>query len=153
MAKAGNYAFKRTLFYWLSMGTSFGLPVVYYATKIGVTKEASGVILPITLILFLAAIKIALDIPRWISTWSPSFIKGLVRAIPIYLLFIMLITLGLTLKVLIDRQVQLAFMSYFETVLVIFGSMTVGSVFNAFHLKYKELTLISKGYVLGVVNR
>jgi hypothetical protein len=26
-------------------------------------------------------------------------------------------------------------------------------VFDAFHLKYKELYLISKGYVLGVVNK
>ena len=41
---------------------------------------------------------------------------------------------------------------YFETVLVLFGGIAVGSVIEAFHLKYKELDLIAKGY-LGVVNK
>ena len=69
------------------------------------------------------------------------------------MLFRSLITLGLALKYIIESQLEVAFHMYFETVLVVFGSIAVASIIEAVHLKYKELDLIEKGYVLGVVNK
>ena len=100
-----------------------------------------------------AIIRLCIAIPGWVATWRTSFVKGIIKSIPVYLLFITLITLGLTFKYLLEQQITIAFTLYFEVILVLFGSLCVASVFNALHLKYKELDLIEKGYVLGVVNK
>ena len=148
-----NYKKLKNYYYWLAFLTGYIFPFMYFFIKLGVTKQTTKIVIPTLIVGVLAILKLASDIPRWVSTWEPSFKKGLVKAIPKILLFIMLITLGLTLKYILKRQIDLAFTAYFETVFVLFGSMSVGSVFEAFHLKYKELYLISKGYVLGVVNK
>jgi hypothetical protein len=74
-------------------------------------------------------------------------------AIPKLLLFIILIFVGIVLKWLIERQLEASFFTYFETVIVLFGGQAIGAIIEAFHLKYYQLDLIAKGYVLGVVNK
>lgn len=147
-----NYA-KRVLFYWLAFGVSYVFPFLYFLIKLGITQQKTTIVIPVIIIGFMGIIRLSSDIPRWVGTWRPSFGKGLIKAIPKILLFIILITLGLTLKIIIEREIELKFAMYFETVLVLFGGIAVGSVIEAFHLKYKELDLIAKGYVLGVVNK
>lgn len=148
-----NYFKQRVLYYWLAFIASYVFPFTYFFIKLGITKQATKLVLPVVLILALGVIKLASDIPKWVSTWKPSFRKGLIKAIPKLLLFIFLITIGLTLKHMLQRQIEIAFTAYFETVLVLFGGMSVGSIFEAYHLKYKELSLLASGYVLGVVNK
>ena len=148
-----NPALRRRLYYWLAIGTSYGFPIGYYAVKLGFTKTSSSIVLPIVLMGFLGVIRIGMDVPIWVRSWRPSFLKGMIKGIPVILLFIMMITFGLALKYMLDHQVSLSFAPYFETVLVLFGSSSVGSVINAMHLKYKELDLMAKGYVLGTINK
>lgn len=148
-----NYSMRRYCYYWLAFLISYGFPFLYFFIKLGITQEATKLVMPVVILMALGILKLASDTPKWVSTWRPSFKKGMIKAIPKILLFIMLITLGLTLKYVLERQVEVAFISYFETVLVLFGGMSVGSIFEAMHLKYKELDLIKKGYVLGVVNK
>jgi hypothetical protein len=94
--------------------------------------------MPILILAFLGVIRIAMDVPAWIANWQPSFAKGLLKALPTLLLFGMLITIGLTLQYVIETQPALPFGVYFEAVLTLFGSLSVGSVLEAFHLKFKE---------------
>lgn len=147
-----NYV-KRVLFYWLSFSVSYVFPFLYFLIKLGITQQKTTIVIPVIIIGFMGIIRLSSDIPRWVGSWKPSFGKGLIKAIPKILLFIILITLGLTLKTIITREIEIKFAMYFETVLVLFGGIAVGSVIEAFHLKYKELDLIAKGYVLGVVNK
>lgn len=152
--EAVSYTAQRYAFYWTSFTMSYLFPLTYFGIKLGVTQEATkSISMPLVLIAFFGIIKLATDIPGWVSAWKPGFWKGMIRAIPMIALFIVLITFGLVLKYLIDNQVGLPFAAYFESVLVLFGGMSTGSVLGAFHLKYKELDYISKGYVLGVVNK
>lgn len=144
---------KRYLYYWLSFIMSYIFPFMYFIIKLGVTKTATTVVMPVVILGIIAVLKLCAAIPEWISTWNPSIMKGIIKSIPIYLLFICLITFGLLFKYMLEKQIQVAFGAYFEVVLVVFGGHTVGSILSAFHLKYKEEDLISKGYVLGVVNR
>lgn len=144
---------RRLMYYWLSFTLSYIFPLVYFFIKLGVTQQSTKLVMPVVVLSIIATFKLASDIPKWVSTWQPSFKKGIVKSVPKILLFIILITLGLTLKYILEKQIEVAFTSYFETVFVLFGGMTVGSIFEAFHLKYKELYLIEKGYVLGVVNK
>ena len=150
-----NYDKLRVRYYWLAFITSYIFPFAYFAIKLGLTQEdrSAKIVMPVLIIGILGIIKLSSDIPRWVSTWQPSFLKGLIKAVPKILLFIILITLGLTLKYVLENSIDVSFVSYFETVLVLFGGMAVGSIFEAFHLKYKELDLMSKGYVLGVINK
>jgi hypothetical protein len=150
-----NYQKLKNRYYWLGFLTGYVLPFVYFAIKLGFTEQSvsNKIVMPVLVVGTLGIIKLASDMPRWVSTWEPSFMKGLAKATPKILLFIVLITLGLTLKYVIENSIDVAFTAYFETVIVLFGSMSVASIFEAFHLKYKELYLISKGYVLGVVNK
>ena len=150
-----NYNQKKNMYYWISFAVGYVLPFVYFAIKLGFTEASisNKIVMPTIIVGTLGIIKLASDMPRWVSTWEPSLMKGLAKATPKILLFIVLITLGLTLKYVIENSIDVAFTSYFETVIVLFGSMSVASIFEAFHLKYKELYLISKGYVLGVVNK
>ena len=143
---------RKILFYWIAFAFSYIFPFVYFLIKLGITRSTTKIVLPVLIVGVFAVLKLASDLPKWVSTWEPSIWKGLVKATPKFLLFIVLITLGLALKYIIERQVQLAFATYFETVIVLFGGMSVGSIFEAYHLYYKEQYLISKGYVLGVVN-
>ena len=147
------YRTRKNLFYWVAFACGYIFPFVYFLIKLGLTQSTTKIVLPVMIVMLLAVLKLGADLPKWVSTWEPSIWKGIVKAIPKFLLFIVLITMGLALKYIIERQVQLAFATYFETVLVLFGGMSVGAVFEAYHLYYKELYLISKGYVLGVVNR
>ena len=144
---------KRVLYYWLALVVGYIFPFVYFLIRTGITKQRTVIVFPIILIGILAVFKISADISGWTKSWKPSIGKGLVKSIPKLLLFILLITFGLTLKYIVERQLEAAFHMYFETVLVVFGSITVASIIEAVHLKYKELDLIEKGYVLGVVNK
>jgi hypothetical protein len=155
MSTTPNYAKLKNTYYWIGFLIGYVLPFAYFAIKLGFTEAAvsSKLVMPTIIVGTIGIIKLASDIPQWVSAWEPSLFKGLVKASPKILLFIVLITLGLTLKYVIENAIDVAFTSYFETVIVLFGSMAVASVFDAFHLKYKELYLLSKGYVLGVVNK
>ncbi len=155
MSTTPNYAKLKNTYYWIGFLIGYFLPFAYFAIKLGFTEApvSSRLVMPTIIVGTIGIIKLASDIPQWVSAWEPSLFKGLVKASPKILLFIVLITLGLTLKYVIENAIDVAFTSYFETVIVLFGSMAVASVFDAFHLKYKELYLLSKGYVLGVVNK
>ena len=155
MSTTPNYAKLKNTYYWIAFLIGYLLPFAYFAIKLGFTETpvSSRLVMPTIIVGTIGIIKLASDIPQWVSAWEPSLFKGLVKASPKILLFIVLITLGLTLKYVIENAIDVAFTSYFETVIVLFGSMAVASVFDAFHLKYKELYLLSKGYVLGVVNK
>lgn len=144
---------KRYIFYWLSFLVSYIFPFTYFFIKLGITKTATTLVMPVVVLGIVAILELCKAIPEWVSTWNPSILKGIIKAIPIYLLFICLITFGLLLRYMLHKQIDVAFGLYFEVVLVMFGSMSVGSTLKAFHMKYKELDLIAKGYVLGVVNR
>ena len=144
---------KRVLYYWLALVVGYVFPFVYFLIRTGVTQQRTTIVFPIILISILAVFKISTDVSGWTKSWKPGIGKGLVKAIPKLLLFILLITFGLALKYIIERQLEVAFHMYFETVLVVFGSIAVASIIEAVHLKYKELDLIEKGYVLGVVNK
>lgn len=155
MSTTANYAKLKNTYYWIGFLIGYVLPFAYFAIKLGFTQDSvsSKLVIPTIIVGTLGIIKLASDIPQWVSAWEPSLFKGLVKASPKILLFIVLITLGLTLKYVIENAIDVAFTAYFETVIVLFGSMAIASVFDAFHLKYKELYLLSKGYVLGVVNK
>ena len=144
---------KRYLFYWLSYIAGYIFPFLYFFIKLGITKTATTIVMPVVILGIFAVLKLCSAIPEWVSTWQPSVGKGLVKSIPIYLLFICLITFGLVFKYMLEKQIEIAFDSYFEVILVVFGGLSVSSVLSAFHMKYKELDLMKKGYVLGVVNR
>ena len=148
----GN-TFKRYLFFWLSFIVGYIAPCVYFVVKLGITKKATSIVMPSLLIIVAVIIKLCASIPEWVSTWKPSFAKGLVKSIPIFLLFIMLMTLGFTLKSIAKEQLEIAFTMYFEVVLVLFGSLSASAFIEALHMKYKELDLLDKGYTLGVVNK
>lgn len=148
----GN-TFKRYLFFWLSFIVGYIVPCVYFIVKLGITKQATTIVMPTVLVIAAVVIKLCSAIPGWIATWKPSFAKGLIKGIPVFLLFIILMTLGFTLKHLATTQLNIAFTMYFEVILVLFGSLSVSAFIEALHLKYKELDLIDKGYVLGVVNK
>jgi hypothetical protein len=143
---------KRYLFYWLSFIASYLFPFLYFFIKLGVTKTATTVVMPVIILGVIAVLKLCAAIPEWVSTWRPTVWKGVLKSIPVYLLFICLITFGLVFKHMIENQVAVAFGSYFEVVLVVFGGHVLGSILGAFHLKYKEEDLLAKGYTLGVVN-
>lgn len=148
-----THATKRYLFFWLSYTIGYLTPLIYFLVKLGITKKATSIVMPVVLLALLAIIKLSSAIPKWVHTWKPSFVKGLVKAIPVYLLFICLTTIGLTLKVMLEQQIIATFNLYFEVVFVVFGSLCIAGVFDALHLKYKELDMMEKGYVLGVVNK
>lgn len=143
---------KRYVYWWVSFTIGYVFPFVYFLIKLGITKTATTLVLPVVILGIVAILKLCDAIPKWIATWQPSIVKGLMSAIPIFLLFICLITFGLVFKYMLEHQVTVAFGAYFEVILVIFGSLSVSSVFGAIHQKYKELDLLKKGYVLGVVN-
>lgn len=145
--------YKRYMYWWLSFITGYMFPFLYFFIKLGVTKQATTIVMPVVIIGIVAVLKLCSAIPEWVSTWQPSILKGILKTIPVYLLFICLITFGLLFKYMLEQQIKLAFNAYFEVVLVLFGGLSVSSVLSAVHLKYKEEDLIAKGYVLGVVNR
>lgn len=144
---------KRIITYWLSIAVGYVFPFVYFFVTAGVTKQSSKLVMP-TLVagIFLFA-KLTGDIREWTKSWRPSFWKGMLVALPKLLLFLILVSVGLVLKWLVEHQIQTSFYVYFETVFVLFGGQALGAIINAFHLKYYQLDLIEKGYVLGVVNK
>ena len=146
-------AVKRYMFFWISFAIGYIFPFVYFLCKLGITKQKVTIVIPVILIGIVGIIKLCSVIPGWIKTWKPSFLKGLVKGIPIYLTTIFMISLGLLFKYILEHQVKVAVTAYFEFVFVFFGALTIGSIFDAFHLKYKELDMIDKGYVLGTVNK
>jgi hypothetical protein len=144
---------QRVAFYWMSFLSGYVFPLSYYGVKLGITKDAATMVLPVILLVLLGVVKLAMDVPNWVSTWRPGIWKGIILMLPVLFVFIFLITFGVGLQYILARQIELNMMPYYETVLVLFGSHTVAGVLNAVHLKYKDLDLISKGYVLGVVNK
>jgi len=144
---------KRYLFFWLSFLIGYVFPFVYFLCKLGMTKKSTSVVIPVLFLAIVGVIKLCLAIPGWVATWKPSVTKGIIKSIPIYLITILLITIGLVLKVVLEKQIKVGFQNYFEFILVFFGSLCIASVFSALHEKYRELDLIDKGYVLGTVNK
>lgn len=144
---------KRYLYWWVSFALGYIFPFTYFAIKLGITKQAKSIVMPVVILGIVAVLELCKAIPEWISTWRPCFLKGFLKSIPIYLLFACMITFGLVLKYLLENSIVISLNLYFEVVLVVFGSLCVSSVFKALHQKYKELDLLSKGYTLGVVNR
>lgn len=143
---------KRYVYWWLSFITGYIFPFVYFFAKLGITKNATSIVMPVVILGIFAILKLCDAIPKWIATWRPSIMKGLIKSIPVFLLFICLVTFGLVFKYMLENQFTLAFGNYFEVIFVIFGGLSVSSVLGALHQKYKELDLLSKGYVLGTVN-
>jgi len=148
-----NLYTKRILAYWLSLSVGYIFPLLYFFITAGITKQTTKWVMPTLIAGIFLISKLTSDISTWTKTWQPSFWKGLVRALPKILLFFILMTLGFSLKYLVERQIDASFNAYFESVIVLFGGQAVGAIIGAFHLKYLELDLISKGYVLGVVNK
>lgn len=144
---------KRYLFFWLSFFIGYMFPFIYFLCKLGITKQSTSVVIPVLFLGIVGIIKLCFAIPDWISAWKPSVTKGIIKSIPIYLITILLITLGLVLKITLEKQIKIGFQNYFEFVLVFFGALCVASIFSALHEKYRELDMIDKGYVLGVVNK
>jgi len=144
---------KRYLFFWLSFLIGYIFPFVYFLCKLGITKQSTSVVVPVLFLGIVGVIKLCLAIPGWVATWKPSVAKGIIKSIPIYLITILLITLGLVLKVILTKQIEIGFQNYFEFVIVFFGALCIASIFSALHEKYRELDLIDKGYVLGTVNK
>lgn len=145
---------KRYIYFWSYFIVGYVLPLLYYIVKLGVTKTKTSttLVMPVLLILVVGVIKLSSVIPEWVKTWKPSFIKGIIASIPIYLITIILITCGLVIKTIMEKQITIAFNYYFEFILVFFGALCISSVLKALHLKYRQLDLIDKGYVLGTIN-
>lgn len=146
-------ASKQYMYYWLQFLVGYVLPIIYYIVKLGITEKRTSLVFAVLILISVAVFKLMMDLPRLVSTWSPSFKKGLVKALPKLFLFILFLTLGLIIKPMATRLLEASFVIYFEAVFVVFGSLAVSSIFEAYHLMYKELHLIEKGYVLGVVNK
>lgn len=144
---------KRYLYWWVSFAIGYVFPFTYFAIKLGITKQATSIVMPVVILGIIAVLQLCKSIPEWISTWRPSFIKGFIKSIPLHLLFICMITFGLVLKYLLENSITISLNLYFEVVLVVFGSHCVSSVFSALHQKHKEIDLLNKGYTLGVVNK
>jgi hypothetical protein len=145
----------KNIYYVVAIFMGYVMPLSYFIIRYGFfyTEEKVKVVFPIVLIIVLLVIRLSVDLPRWVSTWEPSLKKGLVKTIPKLLLLIFFMTLGFTLKYLVEKQIIAWYVTYFETIFILFGGQVVGSIFEAYHLKHKETYLISKGYVLGVVNK
>lgn len=143
---------KRVVFYWVAVAVGYVFPLLYFIITAGVQKQVTRFVLPTLIVGIILVVKLMTDIPKWTKTWKPSVWKGLLQGLPQILLFIILITLGLILKGVAEQQIEIAFRQYFETVGVVFGSQALGAILNAFHLKYKQLDLLEKGYVLGTIN-
>lgn len=144
---------KRIIAYWASFFIGYVFPFVYFFVTAGIKRQSSKWVLPTLIAGIFMVIKLATDIPKWIETWRPSFWKGMLQATPKLLLFIILMTVGILLEQAVTAQIEVAFYMYFETVIVLFGGQALGAIVAAFHLKYRQLDMIEKGYVLGVVNK
>lgn len=148
-----NLYAKRIITYWLAFAVGYLFPLLYFYISAGITKQTTKFVLPTLIAGIFLVSKLTGDIRNWTSTWQPSFWKGMLIALPKLILFSILITVGLVLKWLVENQIEATFYVYFETVIVLFGGQLVGAIIGAFHLKYYQLDLIAKGYVLGVVNK
>lgn len=144
---------KRIITYWAAFCIGYVFPFVYFFVTAGVKKQSSRWVLPTLIAGIFMVIKLATDIPKWTETWRPSFWKGMLQATPKLLLFMILMTVGILLEWALTTQIKVAFYMYFETVIVLFGGQALGAIVAAFHLKYRQLDMINKGYVLGVVNK
>ena len=144
---------KRIIAYWVSFCIGYVFPFVYFFVTAGIKRQSSKWVLPTLIAGIFMVIKLATDIPKWTETWRPSFWKGMLQATPKLLLFMILMTVGILLKWAATTQIEVAFYMYFETVIVLFGGQALGAIVAAFHLKYRQLDMIEKGYVLGVVNK
>lgn len=144
---------RRYLSYWLGVLVGYGFPLVYFMVQAGVMRQANKIVMPTLIAGIFLVIRLSRDVPEWTRTWQPSMKKGLVLALPKIVMFVILVSLGLALKWIVERQIEASFFTYFETVFVIFGGQAVGAIIDAYHLKYKQLSLIESGYVMGVVNR
>jgi hypothetical protein len=148
-----NLWLKRVTTYWASIALGYIFPFLYFFISAGVTRQATKWVMPTLIAGIFLVVKVSVDLKAWTSTWRPSFRKGLLLATPKLLLFVILISVGVVLKWLIEREIETSFYTYFETVIILFGGQSLGAIVGAFHLKYYQLDLIDKGYVLGVVNK
>jgi hypothetical protein len=148
-----NLWIKRVISYWLAFAVGYLFPLLYFYISAGITKQSTKFVMPTLIAGIFLVSKLTSDIKQWTRTWQPSLAKGLLIALPKLILFMILISVGLVLKWLVENQIEATFFVYFETVIVLFGGQAIGAVIGAFHLKYYQLDLIAKGYVLGVVNQ
>lgn len=144
---------KRIVTYWISIAIGYVFPFIYFFITAGIKRQATRWVLPTLIAGIFLVIKLMMDIPKWTETWRPTFWKGLLMGAPKILLFVILMSVGGVLQWVLKHQIQLAMRTYFITILVLFGSQSLGAIVYAFHLKYKQLDLIERGYVLGVVNK
>jgi len=96
-------------YYILAILVSYGIPIVYFSLKYGITKEVTQVVTPLVFSILLLAIKMSLDIPSWVGTWEPSFKKGLIRDLPKIVVFLFLITLGVQHRYKLKNPIDVAF--------------------------------------------
>ena len=144
---------KRVVAYWMSFVVGYVFPFVYFFITAGIQKQATKWVMPTLIAGIFLVIRLTKDIPEWTKTWKPSFAKGLLSGLPKILLFFILLSIGGVLRWGLLNQIEVAMYTYFETVIVLFGGQSVGVLIGAFHLKYKQLDMMHKGYVLGVVNK
>lgn len=144
---------KRYLFYWLSVAVSYIFPLIYFIVRFTVGVKNTKVIpMPILITLAILVIKISLDIPNWVKDWRPSFLKGFIKGLPVIFMTAIFVSLGLVLEGVI-KELDAFTDAYWEVIGVLFGGMSTGTIFTAFHLKYKEQDLLAQGYTLGVINK
>ena len=87
-----------------------------------------------------------------VSTWEPSILKGLIKETP----KIIILLIALTAAVMLSKDIKINALIALDNLIVlsiVIAFVIVGSVFEAFHMKYKELCLLDSGYVLGTVNK
>ena len=97
---------KRYLYWWLSFIVGYLFPFTYFFVKLGITKTATSIVMPVVILGIFAILKLCTAIPTWIATWQPSVMKGLIKSIPIFLLFICLVTFGLVFKYMLEHQIN-----------------------------------------------
>lgn len=148
-----NYYIRRVMYYWISFIVGYVFPFVYFLIRSGVTKQSTKIVMPTLIAGIFLVMRLTRDIPEWTRDWQPSFWKGLLIGLPKIILFLILMAIGGVLSWVLKQQIETAMYTYFEVISVMFGAQSVAAVINAFHLKYKQLDLIEKGYVLGVVNK
>lgn len=141
---------KRVLFYWLSFIVGYLAPLITFIVMFGVGKEKVSFRLtfPVLIAAVFLLIKVMIDLPKWTKTWQPSFAKGLVIGLPKIFIFGLLIMI----YIIVRKEAAAFFTTIDTTVFVLSGCQIAGAILNAFHIKYKQLDLIEKGYVLGSIN-
>ena len=143
---------RRYIYFWLSFFCAYIMPFIVFAVTLGVFHKTNAIVIPTVLVLILGVIKLMTAIPAWVSTWEPSILKGLIKETP----KIIILLIALTIAVMLSKDIKINALIALDNLIVlsiVIAFVIVGSVFEAFHMKYKELYLLDSGYVLGTVNK